>query len=168
MSYSSPIDLTLSELYPTLDMMAAAFLEGETDAVCVTANLSALLYDLLPDLNWAGFYRVQNDYLILGPFQGKPACTKIAKNKGVCGTCWQEDAPQLVYNVHEFPGHIACDSASNSELVLPIHNCRGEFCALLDMDSPLIGRFTQEDLNGLMPIVTRLEAWMYQNQILGF
>ncbi len=168
MSYSSPVYTNPDELYPTLDMMSAAFLEGETDAVCVTANLSALIYDLLPNLNWAGFYRVQEDHLILGPFQGKPACTKIAKGKGVCGTCWQLDAPQLVYNVHEFPGHIACDSASNSEVVIPIHNCKGEFCALLDIDSPLIGRFTQEDLDGLMAVVTRLEAWMKLNAIHGF
>lgn len=168
MSYSSPVYTNPDELYPTLDMMSIAFLDGETDAVCVTANLSALIYDLLPNLNWAGFYRVQGDHLILGPFQGKPACTKIAKGKGVCGTCWQADAPQLVYNVHEFPGHIACDSASNSELVIPVHNCNGEFCALLDMDSPLIGRFTQSDLDGLTAVVKHLEDWLKRNKIIGF
>ena len=168
MSYSSPVYTNPDELYPTLDMMSAAFLEGETDAVCVTANLSALIYDLLPNLNWVGFYRVQGDYLVLGPFQGKPACTKIAKGKGVCGTCWQTDTAQLVVNVHDFPGHIACDSASNSELVIPVHNCKGDFCALLDMDSPLIGRFTQADLDGLTGLVKRLENWLKYNEIVGF
>lgn len=168
MSYTSPLCTNTDELYPMLDMMSAAFIEGETDAVCVTANLSALIYDLLPDLNWAGFYRVQGENLILGPFQGKPACTKIAMGKGVCGSCWREDAPQLVYNVHDFPGHIACDSASNSELVIPIHNASGAFCALLDMDSPLVGRFTQVDLEGLTKIVDRLEAWMKANGIRSF
>ena len=168
MSYSSPVYTFADELYPTLKMMASAFMEGETDAICVVSNLSALIYDLLPDLNWAGFYRVQGDYLILGPFQGKPACTKIAKGKGVCGTCWAENAPQLVYNVHEFPGHIACDSASNSELVLPIHNAAGEFCALLDMDSPSIGRFTRQDLDGLLGVIDELEAWLKMNDILYF
>lgn len=168
MSYTSPEIQASDELYPTLDLMAAAFIEDETDAICLTANLSALIYDLLPDLNWAGFYRVQGDFLVLGPFQGKPACTKIAKGKGVCGTCWQTDSPQLVYNVHDFPGHIACDSASNSEVVIPIHNCNREFCALLDIDSPMIGRFTQADLNGLSSIVMRLENWLTQNKILSF
>lgn len=168
MSYTSPVCTSSDELYSMLELMSTAFLESERDAVCVTANLSALIYDLLPDLNWVGFYRVQGDCLILGPFQGKPACTKIAKGKGVCGTCWQEDAPQLVPDVHAFPGHIACDSASNSELVIPIHNAKGEFCALLDMDSPLIGRFTQAELNGLTNVVHRLEAWMKVNGILSF
>ena len=168
MSYFSPMYTSPEELYPTLNMMALAFLDGETDAICVTANLSALIYDMLPDLNWAGFYRVQGDHLILGPFQGKPACTKIAKGKGVCGTCWAENAPQLVYNVHEFPGHIACDSASNSELVIPVHNAAGEFCALLDMDSPSIGRFAEQDLNGLLKLISELEAWLKKNDILSF
>ena len=168
MSYFSPMYTSSEELYPTLNMMALAFWDGETDAICVTANLSALIYDMLPDLNWAGFYRVQGDHLILGPFQGKPACTKIAKGKGVCGTCWAENAPQLVYNVHEFPGHIACDSASNSELVIPVHNAAGEFCALLDMDSPSIGRFAEQDLNGLLKLVGELEAWLKKNDILSF
>ena len=168
MSYTSPEILSPDELYPTLDIMAAAFLEGESDAVCVTSNLSALIYDLLPNLNWVGFYRVKGEHLILGPFQGKPACTRIAKGKGVCGTCWETNAPQLVYNVHDFPGHIACDSASNSELVLPIHNCMGEFCALLDIDSPLVGRFTKDDLDGLLNIIRRLETWMRENQIQSY
>ncbi len=160
MSYTSPVYTDPNEIYPILLTMAQGLLDGESDSVCATANLSALIYDLLPNLNWAGFYRVIGDQLVLGPFQGKPACTRIAKGKGVCGTAWLTDAPQLVKDVHKFPGHIACDGASNSELVIPIHNKNGEFCALLDLDSPLIGRFTEADLNGLLPVIACFEKWM--------
>jgi GAF domain-containing protein len=160
MSYTSPVFTNSDEVYATLIPMADALLEDETDWISATANLSALIYDLLPDLNWAGFYRVKNDVLILGPFQGKPACNRIAKGKGVCGTCWLTDAPQVVPNVHLFPEHIACDSASNSEIVIPIHNVKGEFCALLDIDSPVVGRFSDEDLNGLLPVMESFERWL--------
>ena len=165
MSYTSPVFSDSTQIYSVLNMMSDAMLEGETDWVCATANLSALIYDLLPDLNWAGFYRVKDDQLILGPFQGKPACTRIAKGKGVCGTAWLTDSPQVVPDVHLFPGHIACDSASNSEIVLPIHNGHGEFCGLLDLDSPVIGRFSDSDLEGLLPLIKAFERWMTEQNI---
>ena len=165
MSYIRPTISDPNEIYPTLQIMAESMLEDETDWVSALANLSALLFDQLPDLNWAGFYRVKNSALILGPFQGKPACNYIAKGKGVCGTAWLTDAIQLVPDVHQFPGHIACDSASNSEIVIPIHNQNNEFCALLDIDSPVVNRFTQADQDGLVPIVTALEKWLSKHNI---
>lgn len=120
------------------------------------ANASALLWQELPDLNWAGFYKMMDSRLVLGPFQGKTACTVIAVGKGVCGTAVAEDRTQLVYDVHEFPGHIACDCASNSEIVVPIH-VNGQIWGVLDIDSPTIGRFTQEDQAGLEKVVKVLE-----------
>ena len=120
------------------------------------ANASALLFDALEDINWAGFYIMKEDYLVLGPFQGKPACVKIEVGRGVCGTAVAEDQVQLVKNVHEFPGHIACDSASNSEIVLPIHR-NGKIFGVLDIDSPTIGRFDEEDREGLLKFVSILE-----------
>lgn len=165
MSYTSSSITDPTEAYSLLNAMADAMLEGETDWISATANLSALIYDLLPDLNWAGFYRVKGDSLILGPFQGKPACTRIAMGKGVCGTAWQTDSAQVVPDVHQFPGHIACDSASNSEIVIPIHNRYGAFCGLLDIDSPVHGRFSNEDLDGLLPVIHRLEKWLVEEGI---
>lgn len=120
------------------------------------ANASALLWQELPDLNWVGFYKMMDSRLVLGPFQGKTACTVIAVGKGVCGTAVAEDRTQLVYDVHEFPGHIACDCASNSEIVVPIH-VNGQIWGVLDIDSPTIGRFTQEDQAGLEKVVKVLE-----------
>ena len=120
------------------------------------ANASALLWQYLPDINWVGFYKMTGGLLVLGPFQGKTACVKIQVGKGVCGTAVAEDKVQLVYDVHDFPGHIACDSASNSEIVLPIH-VNGEVWGVLDIDSPYVGRFTEEDQKGLEKIVTILE-----------
>lgn len=165
MSYISPKISDPSGAYALLDTMTNAMLEDETDWVSATANLSALIYDLLPDLNWAGFYRVKGDHLILGPFQGKPACTRIAKGKGVCGTAWLTDSPQVVPDVHLFPGHIACDGASNSELVIPIHNDQGDFCGLLDLDSPIHNRFSDDDLAGLLPVINRLEKWIAEQNL---
>ena len=112
------------------------------------ANASALIYDRLEDLNWAGFYLLEGEKLILGPFQGKPACIEIPVGKGVCGTAVQEGKSQLVPDVHLFPGHIACDSASNSEIVVPLR-VRGKIAGVLDLDSPWPGRFTEEDQAGL-------------------
>jgi len=120
------------------------------------ANASALLWQFLPDINWAGFYKMTDGLLVLGPFQGKPACIRIPVGRGVCGTAVAEDAVQLVYDVHQFPGHIACDCASNSEIVLPIH-VDGKIWGVLDIDSPSIGRFTEEDRVGLEQIVSILE-----------
>ena len=120
------------------------------------ANASALLWQYLPEINWVGFYKMTDGLLVLGPFQGKTACVKIQVGKGVCGTAVAEDKVQLVYDVHDFPGHIACDSASNSEIVLPIH-VNGDVWGVLDIDSPYIGRFTEEDKQGLEKIVVILE-----------
>ena len=120
------------------------------------SNASALLYEAMEQVNWAGFYLADGDALLLGPFQGKPACVRIEKGRGVCGAAFREDAAQLVPDVHAFPGHIACDSASNSEIVLPVH-AGGRGAAVLDIDSPVLGRFTEEDREGLAQIVAVLE-----------
>ena len=120
------------------------------------ANASALIWSQLSDINWAGFYIMDEGLLKLGPFQGKVACTRIALGRGVCGTAAAEDRTQLVRDVHEFEGHIACDSASNSEIVIPLH-LNGELYGVLDIDSPLIGRFTEEDREGLEALVKVIE-----------
>lgn len=120
------------------------------------ANASALLWQILPDLNWAGFYLMEDGALYLGPFQGKTACIRIPLGQGVCGTVAQKDQVLRVYDVHEFEGHIACDSASNSEIVLPIHD-GDDVIGVLDIDSPLVGRFSEEDEEGLKEIVRVLE-----------
>ena len=135
-------------------------LEGLTGqvpyAITNLSNAAALLWESLPDINWAGFYKMEDGQLILYPFQGKPACTRIRVGRGVCGTAVAEDKTQLVPDVHEFPGHIACDSASNSEIVIPIH-AGGEIWGVLDIDSPYLNRFTEEDRAGLERFVEILE-----------
>lgn len=133
-----------------------ALVEGIPYEVANLANASALLWQELPDINWVGFYKITDGALVLGPFQGKPACIRIPVGRGVCGTAVAEDKVQLVYDVHDFPGHIACDCASNSEIVLPIH-VNGEIWGVLDIDSPTVGRFTEEDQAGLGRIVGILE-----------
>lgn len=143
------------EIYAQLAKDAASLTAGEPDLIANMANLAALLWQALPDLNWAGFYRRMGEELVLGPFQGKPACIRIPWGKGVCGTAAAEKKPQLVPDVHAFPGHIACDAASRSELVIPLFAPDGEVLGVLDLDSPVPGRFTREDLEGLLP-VTRL------------
>ena len=130
--------------------------EGVTWDMTVLSNAAALLWDSLREINWAGFYLMKDGDLLLGPFQGKPACTVIEAGKGVCGTAVAEDRTQLVKNVHEFPGHIACDSASNSEIVVPIHT-GGTVYGVLDIDSPKLGRFSKEDKEGLEAFVHILE-----------
>ena len=120
------------------------------------ANASALLWQHMADINWVGFYKIMDGILVLGPFQGKPACVRIPVGKGVCGTAVAEDRVQLVYDVHDFPGHIACDSASNSEIVLPIH-VNGQIWGVLDIDSPYVGRFTEDDRDGLQKIAAIVE-----------
>ena len=142
--------------YDLLAVQLTALTEGVPYEVANLANASALLWQELPEINWAGFYKMTEGALVLGPFQGKPACIRIEVGKGVCGTAVAENATQLVYNVHDFPGHIACDCASNSEIVVPIH-VNGEIWGVLDIDSPLIGRFTQEDQAGLEAFVRSLE-----------
>ena len=127
--------------------------------VPLMANAAALLYDALEDVNWAGFYLMRNGRMVLGPFQGKVACIHIPVGKGVCGTAAQSDETQLVADVHAFPGHIACDSASNAEIVVPIHK-GGRVVAVLDIDSPVAGRFTEADRTGLGGFVRALEENM--------
>lgn len=138
-----------------------AQLKGLTDGIpyetANLANASALLWQHLPDINWAGFYKMEDGKLVLGPFQGKPACIVIPVGRGVCGTAVSENKTQLVYDVHQFPGHIACDSASNSEIVVPIR-VKGAIWGVLDIDSPQIGRFSEEDRAGLEEFVRILEA----------
>jgi len=142
--------------YRLLLEQAKALLEHETDLIANMANLSALLFNSLPDLNWAGFYIMRGGELVLGPFQGQVACVRIPVGKGVCGTCVATGAIQRVADVHLFPGHIACDAASNSEIVLPVrHN--GDIIAVLDIDSPLLARFDEVDENALAALVTLLE-----------
>src|SRR6188768_3295383 len=134
--------------YGELTRDLTALLTGERDLIANAANTAALLYDALPGLNWAGFYLYKSGELVLGPFQGKPACVRIAIGKGVCGTAAARRETLLVEDVHAFPGHIACDSASNSELVIPL--LKGdEFLGVLDLDSPDLARFTAVDARGL-------------------
>lgn len=134
--------------YSMMTRQLSSLIEEDCDCIPVLSNCSALLWDNLKDINWAGFYLVRGDILVLGPFQGKLACIHIEKGKGVCGTAWDTDRTQLVANVHEFPGHIACDSASNSEIVVPVRK-EGKVVAVIDIDSPSFGRFSEEDADGL-------------------
>lgn len=141
------------------DLLAAqmqALAEGVESEISNLANASALLYQMLSDLNWAGFYLYQGGELRLGPFQGKTACTRIAVGKGVCGTAAQRDETVVVENVHQFPGHIACDGASNSEIVIPIHR-NGALYGVLDIDSPLYRRFGAAEKEGLEKFAAVLE-----------
>lgn len=128
----------------------------ETDAVANMANVSAVLFNGLTNLNWAGFYILKNGQLVLGPFQGKPACVRIALGRGVCGTCAKTGQTQVVKNVHEFAGHIACDSASNSEIVIPVFKGK-ELWGVLDIDSPVLARFDETDKLYLEKIVKLFE-----------
>ena len=148
-------DLPKPEFYAQLVSELKALIAGEPDVIANLANASALLFHSLPDLNWAGFYLLKNGELVVGPFQGKPACVRIAIGKGVCGTAAARRECVIVTNVHEFPGHIACDSASNSEIVVPM--VRGDaLLGVLDLDSPTIGRFDEEDRDGLERFVATL------------
>lgn len=133
-----------------------ALAEASNDYLPLLSNASALINENMEDINWCGFYLVKNDALILGPFQGKIACVNIAKGKGVCGTAFEKDETQLVEDVHKFAGHIACDSASNSEIVIPLHS-QGKVVAVLDIDSPLVGRFTINEKEGLEAFCRALE-----------
>lgn len=143
-------------LYAELLQQAKALLQEETDVIANMANFSALLFQSLPDLNWAGFYIMRQGELVLGPFQGKVACVRIPVGKGVCGTCVATGEIQRVADVHEFPGHIACDAASNSEIVLPVRQ-GGDIIAVLDIDSPSLNRFDDADQQGLAALVAVFE-----------
>ena len=144
-----------AELYRQLNQAADALTDGEPDAIANMANVAALLWETLPDLNWAGFYRNVGGELVLGPFQGRAACIRIPFGKGVCGTAAETREVQCVEDVHAFPGHIACDSASASELVVPIvHD--GALIGVLDLDSPRTGRFDEADIAGCSELAQRL------------
>ena len=136
------------EVYEQLAAQLSALLAGERDLIANAANFSSLLFHSLPDVNWAGFYFAKDDELVLGPFQGQPACVRIKIGQGVCGAAAAKCETVIVPNVHEFPGHIACDSASNSEIVVPLLK-DSKLIAVLDLDSPLIGRFDTLDADGL-------------------
>lgn len=143
--------------YKLMNSQLMSLSDGVGWDITILSNTAALLWDSLEDINWAGFYLVRGGRLELGPFQGKPACTVIEIGKGVCGTAVAQDRTQLVKNVHEFPGHIACDSASNSEIVVPMH-AGGNICGVLDIDSPILARFDEEDKAGLEAFVRILES----------
>ena len=142
--------------YELLCAQVRAFAGADGWYVPLLANVAALIYDAMEDLNWAGFYLMRGGKLVLGPFQGKVACIHIPVGKGVCGTAVAQDRTQLVPDVHAFPGHIACDSASNSEIVVPIHS-GGAVVAVLDIDSPSLGRFSDADRVGLEDVVKVIE-----------
>jgi len=144
------------EFYQSLNEQVAAIISSETDIIANMANVSAILFDALEYVNWAGFYRMQDNELVLGPFQGKVACIRIPVGRGVCGTAVSENKTQLIDDVHQFSGHIACDAASNSEIVIPVrHN--GEVIAVLDIDSVNFNRFDEQDQAGLEKTVQLLE-----------
>ncbi len=141
------------ETYAQLVEQARGLLAGESDRIANAANLSALVFDALPDLNWVGFYFFDGTELVVGPFQGKPACVRIALGRGVCGTAAASRETQLVRDVHEFPGHIACDAASNSEIVVPIVAADGSLVGVWDVDSPKLARFDDDDRAGMEALV---------------
>lgn len=147
--------------YTLLMKQAKALVEDIPYLTANLANISALLYESLPDINWAGFYLLENNELILGPFQGRPACVIIPSGKGVCGTALQEDKTLVVSDVHQFAGHIACDCASESEIVVPIHD-NGKPWGVLDIDSPMKDRFTKDDKDGLEELVKALEKQLFK------
>jgi L-methionine (R)-S-oxide reductase len=144
-------------LYRELDQALDALTADEPDAVANMANAAALLRQYLPDLNWAGFYRAIGETLVLGPFQGKPACIRIPFGSGVCGAAAASRQVQCVADVHAFPGHIACDAASAAELVVPVIH-EGRLIAVLDLDSPVSGRFDEGDVAGCTMLMARLAA----------
>ena len=156
-SFTPPADADAgkAEIWRGLRGAAIALTEGEPDAVANMANLAALIWQFVPRLNWAGFYRVVEGELVLGPFMGKPACIRIAIGAGVCGAAAGSGETQLVEDVHEFPGHIACDAASRSELVVPIVHA-GRLIGVLDLDSPSPARFDAEDAAGCEALVRLL------------
>jgi GAF domain-containing protein len=145
---------------------ASALFDGERDPIANAANLSALIFGSFPDLNWAGFYFVRGDELVLGPFQGKTACVRIARGRGVCGTAWEKRETLVVPDVHAFPGHIACDSASNSEVVVPLVSREGVL-GVLDVDSPVHDRFAPADVRTLETLAALYVAASFAYSELG-
>ena len=150
------------QLYPLLISQLSALVEGVPHRIANLADASALLLEALDDINWAGFYLMEEGRLVLGPFPGRPACIEIAVGRGVCGTAVEKDEILLVENVHDFPGHIACDSASNSEIVLPLHAGQ-KVVGVLDIDSPVFARFDEEDRKGLACFARIVEKMLEEN-----
>ena len=155
-------EIAKTELYRQLLDAADALTQGEPDGVANMANVASLMWEFVPDLNWAGFYRMGADAagdeeLVLGPFNGRPACIRIPLGQGVCGAAAETGATQLVEDVHAFPGHIACDAASQSELVVPVVR-EGTVTAVIDLDSPKRARFDQEDANGIEALAQMLSS----------
>lgn len=146
--------------YPALLAQAESLIADVSHPIANLANISALIYTSLDELNWAGFYLTEGDKLVLGPFQGRPACIEIPWGRGVCGTAAEKDATQLVPDVHAFPGHIACDCASRSEIVVPLH-ARGKVVGVLDIDSPVEARFSEADREGLEALAALVERHVF-------
>ena len=147
----------MNPFYESLIQKTKAITEGVPYRISNLANTAAMLWEAMPDINWAGFYLLEGDKLILGPFQGKVACTEIAIGKGVCGTAAKTLTTQVVADVHEFPGHIACDADSRSEIVIPLFDNNGDLFGVLDIDSPVLNRFSKEDKEGLEEIAVILD-----------
>ncbi len=157
-TYSTDTPEAKRAMYEDLRAQLGGLVHGEHDWIANTANASSLVFNSMPGLNWAGFYFMQGqDELVLGPFQGKPACIRIKKGRGVCGSTVEKRATSVVEDVHAFPGHIACDAASRSELVVPIFGKDGEVIGVFDLDSPLPGRFDAVDAEGIESLVRILE-----------
>ncbi|WP_207477874.1 GAF domain-containing protein [Arenibaculum pallidiluteum] len=153
----APVAGTKPDIYEEAARQLQGLLAGERDPIANAANASALIWHLLPDLNWAGFYLMKGGELVLGPFQGKPACVRIPVGRGVCGTAAERRESVLVPDVHDFPGHIACDAASRSELVVPLVS-DGRVIGVLDLDSPLPSRFDEDDRRGCEALAAILVA----------
>ena len=149
-------------MYADLRQQLQGLVAGESDMIANSANFSALLFNTMPELNWAGFYFLQGDELVLGPFQGKPACIRIRKGRGVCGAAVEREATMVVPDVHAFPGHIACDVNSRSELVAPVRR-NGVVIGVLDLDSPRPDRFDAVDAEGIQALVRIFEATLAGN-----
>ncbi len=143
-------------MYQRITAQVKALIESEPDLIANLSNISALLNMELEEINWVGFYLLKNDELVLGPFQGNPACVRIAVGKGVCGIAVEQNAVQRIYDVHQFEGHIACDAQSNSELVIPF-TVNGKVAGVLDIDSPNVGRFSEIDEQGLVAMMKEVE-----------
>ncbi|EEX92326.1 hypothetical protein VIOR3934_01893 [Vibrio orientalis CIP 102891 = ATCC 33934] len=152
------------EHFQRLTKQAIALIESETDLIANLSNISSLLNMELEELNWVGFYLMKDDELVLGPFQGKPACVRIPVGRGVCGTAVAQNRVQRIYDVHEFEGHIACDAESNSEIVIPF-SINGQIAGVLDIDSPKVGRFSETDEQGLTFLMSEVEKLLNSHAI---
>ena len=163
-AYSTDTPQAKTAMFDDLRSQLTGLVHGESDLIANTANFSSLVFNSMPGLNWAGFYFLKGDELVLGPFQGKPACIRIKKGRGVCGTTVVEGKSIVVPDVHAFPGHIACDVNSRSELVVPVRGANGEIVGVFDLDSPLPNRFDQTDADGIEALVKVLEATLADAQ----